>query len=106
MSRRFQVTLHGSGLSVPVEDHKPIRGFFTIRRVLAETPEDAERRAVATLEQEERYRGLLATTEQELGSRNGFRLRLESIGELSWFRWHFSKHSPSFIFYQDEENEG
>jgi hypothetical protein len=106
MSRRFQVTLHGSGLSVPVEGDKPIRGFFTIRRVLAASPEDAERSAVATLEQEERYRGLLETTERELGSRNGYRLRLESIGELSWLRWHFSKHSPSFIFYQDDENGG
>jgi hypothetical protein len=106
MSRRFQVTLHGSGLSVPVEGEKPIRGFFTIRRVLADTPDDAERRAVATLEQEERYRGLLETTERELGSRAGHRLRLESIGELSWFRWHFSRHSPSFIFYSDDENDG
>jgi len=106
MSRRFQVTLHGSGLSVPVEGDKPIRGFFTIRRVLADTPEDAERRAVATLEHEGRYRELLEITERELGSRVGYRLRLESIGELSWFRWHFSRHSPSFIFYPDDENDG
>lgn len=105
MSRRFQVTLHGSGLSVPVEGHKPIRGFFTIRRVLADSPGDAERRAIATLEQEERYRELLKTTERELGSRDGYALRVESIGKLSWFRWYFSRHSPSFIFYEDDEND-
>ena len=105
MSRRFQVKLHGSGLSVPVDGEKPIRGLFTIRRVLADSPEDAERRAVATLEQEERYRGLLETTERELGSRARYSLRLENIGELSWFRWHFSKHSQSFIFYSDDEND-
>lgn len=106
MSRRYQVTLHGTGFSVPVEGDKPIRGFFAIRRVLADSPEEAERSAIATLQQEERYRSLVETTERELGSRDGYRLRLESIGELSWFRWHFSRHSPSFIFYQDDENDG
>src|SRR5262249_22917449 len=103
MSRRFQVTLHGSGLSVPVEGDKPIRGFFTVRRVLADGPDDAERRAVALLEKEERYRGLLEATRKELGNLDGFRLRLENVGELSWLRWHFSRHSTSFIFYQDDE---
>jgi hypothetical protein len=105
MSRRFQVTLQGTGLSVPIEGEKPIRGFFTIRRVRAESPKDAERSAIATLEQEERYRGLVETTERETGRRDGCRVRLESIGELSWFRWHFSRHSPSFIFYSDDEND-
>ena len=106
MSRRFQVTLHGTGFSVPVEGEKPIRGFFTIRRVLADSPEEAERMAIATLEQEERYRGLVETTERELGSRDGCRVRLESIGQLSWFRWRFSRHSASFMFYSDDENDG
>ena len=105
MSGRFQVTLHGTGLCVPVEGAKPVRGFFTIRRVLADSSEEAERSALATLEQEERYRGLIETTERELGSRAGCRVRLESMGELSWFRWHFSRHSPSLIFYSDDEND-
>jgi len=97
MSRRFQVTLHGTGFSVPVEGEKPIRGFFTIRRVLADSPEDAERKAVATVEQEEKYHALVRTTERELGNRDGCSVCLESIGQLSWFRWHFSRHSSSFI---------
>jgi hypothetical protein len=67
MSRRYQLTLLGTGISVPVEGDKPIRGFFTIRRVLADTPEDVERRAIATLEREDRFRGLVETTERELG---------------------------------------
>jgi len=106
MPRRFQVTLHGTGFSVPVEGDKPIRGFFTIRRVFANSPEAAERSAIAALEREERFRGLLETTERELGSRDGCKVRLESIGELSWLRWHFSRSSPSFIFFQDDENDG
>ena len=103
MSRRYQVTLHGSGFFVPVEGDSPARGFFSIRRVLADCPEDAERKAISTLEQEERYHGLLETTERELGSRASCRIRLESIGELSWFRWFFSRMPQSFIFYQDDK---
>ena len=108
MSRRYQVILHGTGFSVPVEGDKPIRGFFTIRRVLADSPEEAERSAIATLQQEERYRSLVETTERELGSRDGcrIRLRLDHIGHLSWWRWHFTKHSPSFIFFEEDENDG
>jgi len=104
MSRRFQVTLHGTGFSVPVADGDTIRGFYTIRRVLADSPQDAGRKAIATLQQEERYCGLVETTERELGSRDGCRVRLDSIGQLSWFRWHISRHSPSFIFYSDEKD--
>ncbi|HLP77513.1 MAG TPA: hypothetical protein VK327_11415 [Candidatus Paceibacterota bacterium] len=106
MSRRYQVTLHGTGFSVPVEGGKPIRGFFTIRRVLADSPEDAERSAIATLQQEARYRSLVETTERELGSRDGCKVRPDDIGYLSWWRWHFTKYSPSFIFYGDDENDG
>ena len=106
MSRRYQVTLHGTGFSVPVEGDKPIRGFYTIRRVLADSPEEAEQSAIATLEQEERYRGLLETTERESGSRTGCRVRVDSIGHLSWWRWCFTRYSPSFIFYGDDENDG
>src|SRR5439155_9800366 len=105
MSRRFQVTLHGTGFSVPVADGDSIRGFYTIRRVLADSPQDAGRKAIATLQQEERYRGLVETTERELGSRDGCRVRLDSIGQLSWFRWHLSRHSPSFICYSDEKDD-
>ena len=103
MSRRYQVTLHGSGFFVPCEGLSPARGFITIRRVLADCPEDAERKAVSKLELEERYRGLLETTENELGSLASCRVRLESIGELSWFRWFFSRMPQSFIFYQDDK---
>jgi hypothetical protein len=105
MSRRFQITLHGTGFSVPVEGDKPIRGFFTIRRVLADSPEAAERKAIAELEQEERFRGLLESTERSLGSRNGCRVRVQTIGELSWLRWHLSRQSSSFIFFQDDESD-
>jgi hypothetical protein len=105
MSRRFQVTLHGSGFSVPVEGDKPIRGFYTIRRVLADSSADAERSAIATLQQEEKYRSLVETTERESGSRDGCSIRLDSIGQLSWWRWYFTRHTASFIFYSDDEND-
>jgi hypothetical protein len=105
MSRRFQVTLHGTGFSVPVEGDKPIRGFYTIRRVLADSPEQAGQSAIATLEYEERYRGLVETTERESGSRAGCRVHVDSIGHLSWWRWCFTRYSPSFIFYGDDEND-
>ncbi len=105
MPRRFQVTIQGQGLSVPVDDGDLIRGFFVIRRVLAETPEEAERKAIAGLEAEEKYRWLVQETQKQLGTSNGCNVRLENIGELSWFAWHFGKHSNSFIYYSDEKDE-
>jgi hypothetical protein len=100
--KRYQVTLHGRGFHVPVEGHKPITGFFAIRRVIAENADEAKRTAIETLELEKRYQELVEITAKELGFRNSCSVRLDSIGYLSWFRWHFSRHSPSLIFYQDE----
>jgi hypothetical protein len=94
--------LHGKGFHIPVEGGKPIIGFFTIRRIIAESPQDAERLAVEKLEQEDRYQQLVETTAKELGFRNSGSVRIDSIGHISWFRWHFSRHSPSFVFYSDE----
>ena len=66
----------------------------------------AELSAPDWAQQEERYRSPVETTERELGSRDGCGVRLDHIGYLSWWRWHFTKHSPSFIFYGDDENDG
>jgi hypothetical protein len=103
MSRRFQVTLHGTGFSVPVKDGDTIRGFYAIRRALADSPEDAERKAIDALQQEEKFRWLVEATKREPGSQGGCRIRLDNIGHLSWFRWHFTKCPPSFVFYSKDE---
>ncbi len=105
MPQCFQVFLQGSGFLVPSEGGKPIRGFFTMRRVLADNLEEAERKAITIVQQTEVYRLLVETTERELGSREGCRLRIESIGQVSWWRWHFNRSSPGFIFYNDEEKD-
>jgi len=100
--KRYQVTLHGQGSHVPIAGDKPIIGFFTIRRVLAENAEEAKRLAIETLEQEKRYQELVEITAEELGFKNSSSVCLDSIGHLSWFRWRFGRHSPSLILYQDE----
>lgn len=102
MPRRFQITLEGKGFLVPVDGDVPIVGFYTNRRVLADSPKDAEEQAIASLKQEDKFLGLVETTEREMGFQNGWRVRAESIREQSWFRWHFSKCSQSFICYQDD----
>ena len=103
--KRYQVTLHGRGFHIPMEGDKPIKGFFTVRRVLAENAEEAKRLAIETLEQERRYQELVEFTVMELGCRNSCSVHLESIGYLSWFRWRFGRHSPSLILYQDEAKQ-
>src|SRR5215467_10985666 len=92
--KRYQVTLHGRGFHVPVERERPIKGFFTIRRVIAKDAEEAKRIAIETLEQEKRYQELVETSAKELGFGNSCNVRVDSIGYLSWFRWRFSRHSP------------
>jgi hypothetical protein len=94
-----------SGISIPVDGDEPIRGFLAIRRVLADTPEDAERLAAETLKQEDRYRGLMGDAVRKGGNVDNIEIQLESLSEVSWFRWLFAKPSPAFIFYQDEEED-
>jgi hypothetical protein len=76
--------------------------FYTIRRLQADSPEEAERSAIVMLEQEERYRGLVETTARELGSSARCSVRVDNISHLSWWRRCFRKYSPSFIFYGDD----
>ena len=104
MSRRFQVILEGSGFFIPSEGAKPIRGFFTMCRVMADSPEEAEQKAINKFQQTKVYRLLIETTERELGSRDGCRVRMDSIGHVSWWRWYFNRSSSGFIFYSDDEN--
>lgn len=103
MSRRYQVMLNVTGILIPVEGDQPIVGFLAIRRVLADAPEDAERLAAETLAKEDRYKDLMASAASTGGSFENCTMQLESLSEVSWFRWHFAKPSPAFIFYQDEE---
>lgn len=105
MRQRYQVILHGTGFSVPVDDSKPICGFYIIRRVLADGLADAKQNAINAVKREEKYQTLLEMTEASSGSQEHCRLQIDSIGRLPWWRWYFSKYSPSFIFYSDETDE-
>jgi len=86
---------------VPVEGDRPVRGFVVVRRVQADTPDAAGRVAIDVLEKEERYRELSQTTDRELGTSDGCEVHMESVIELSWFRWYFSRQTEAFIFLQE-----
>jgi hypothetical protein len=103
MPHRFQVLLHGTGFLSRVDEDEPIRGFYVIRRVLADTPEDAARSALAELQREEKYRQLVESTANALGSGAGCNVEVDSVGSLSWWRWHFNRPLSGYIFYSDEE---
>jgi hypothetical protein len=103
MPRRFQVTLHGSGFLIPVEGGLPVRGFYAIRRVLADAELTARQSALANIQQEQRFGELLEITERETGRRDACSVEVEVVGELSWFQWHFTRCAPGFIFYQDDD---
>jgi hypothetical protein len=102
MPRRFRLLIHGSGFSVPQEGVGRVRGFYAYRRVLAETPREAEGAAIAALRSEEQVLRLLDTTEAQEGSRDQCQFQVDSVDEISWFAWHFRKYWRSFIFYGDE----
>ncbi len=56
MSHRYQVTIQGKGFStVPAEDGEGIVGFFAIRRVRADTTDEAYWTAARALEREEKF---------------------------------------------------
>ena len=107
MLLRFLVTLRGTGICIPADEDKPIRSFYSIRYVLAGSSQEAERSAIATLEQEERYRGVVETTEHELGSRDSIKLRVDSVRQLSWLQWHvwrYFKWTHPIMYCLDDEN--
>jgi len=52
-----------AGFPFPSMVTSAARGFYVIRRVRAETPQDAERQAIAALQTEERYRFISESTQ-------------------------------------------
>lgn len=72
---------------MPVDSGDPIRGFYAIRRVRAETAQNAEHQAIQLLQAEEKYRAMIEATVREIGVAKDIILRLEAINEVSWFAW-------------------
>jgi len=105
MRHRFEVTLHVSGLSVPVDGKDRAKGFYAIRWTVAESPEDAVVKAVNALKAEEHFRFLVQTTEEDLGESSQISIDLESVSLLSWMKSLFTRHPCSFIFYQDKDEK-
>ena len=105
MPRRFRLLIEGSGLAVREKGLGVVRGFYAIRRTVADTPEEAEHKAIAALRAEEQFQRLVEMTERELGNRHRCELRVDSIGELSWLGWHFSRFRgwKSFVFHGDRD---
>ena len=106
MLHRFVVALNGTGFSVPVEGDLPIRGFYTFRRVQADSAEAAGQIVILMVQQEDRYKNLVEATLKETGSGAACMLQTHGIGHVSWFRWHFTRQPASYVFYGDEEDDG
>jgi hypothetical protein len=104
MSRRYQVTIQGTGFStVPDEDGDGIVGFFAIRRVRADTPTEAYWTAARALEKEEKFQWLIESSREHTGNLPRYRLQQEDIGYLPWWRWYLTKSPENYIFYSEAE---
>jgi hypothetical protein len=105
MSHRYQVTIAGRGFStMPDADDASIVGFFAIRRARADTPEEAYWTAVRALEREWKFQWLIESTREHIGDTPPYKLELEEIGYLSWWRWHFTRPDTNFAFYETEDD--
>ena len=79
MSHRYQVTIQGKGFStVPDEDGDGIVGFFAIRRVRADTPEEAYWTSARAIEREEKFQWLVESTREHTGSVPRHRSRVQA----------------------------
>lgn len=68
---------------------------------MADSPEQAEKRVIAALKEEEKFRWLVNAS--EASSRSSYSIRADTVSEVSWFRWHFFKVPRGFAFYTDED---
>jgi len=99
MSHRYQVTIQGKGFStVPAEDGEGIVGFFAIRRVRADTTDEAYWTAARALEREEKFQWLVESTREHIGDSPRYKLQQEDIGYLSWWRWHFTRSPDNYVW--------
>lgn len=108
MSHRYQVTIQGKEFStVPDDDDDDdcIVGFFAIRRVRANTPEEAYWTAARTIEREEKFLRLVESTREHTGNIPRYRLQQEDIGYLPWWRWHLTRSPDNYAFYSEAEDD-
>jgi hypothetical protein len=104
MSHRYQVIIQGTGFStLPDEDGDSIVGFFAIRRVRADTQDEAYWTAVRALEREEKFQWLVERTREHTGEQPRYRFQLDDIGYLPWWRWHFTRPPENYAFYSEAE---
>lgn len=106
MPSRYQVLMHASGFSADVGTGKPVIGFYTARRVIADTEYKACRRAKEILWKEPRILELLEATRENLGSNDSCKVEVETCFEINWWDWMFKKYPGGLIFYSEEGEYG
>jgi hypothetical protein len=104
MPSRFQVLMHASGFHIADDSGKPVVGFYTIRRTMAETAYQAGRKAVENLWKEPRTLDLLEATRENLGNTDSCKIEVNECFEVSWWDWMFKKCPGGRIYYPAEED--
>lgn len=93
----YQVTIHARGLDVVLDDGEVIRGFYTFRKVKADTIEEAKELANLAVIDDERTQAFIKETEEKNGL---WRIEPDKAFKLNLRGRLFHRVPKGFVFYQ------
>lgn len=97
----YQILFHGSGFNVALDgDEGGIAGFYTARRVRAESSDAAFLLALENLKSEEKTKSLIS---ESISNGGHPRFEAEEIFEVPFWSRLFGSCPQGFIFYDDAE---
>jgi hypothetical protein len=101
----YQILFHGSEFNVALDGEEgAIAGFYTARRVKAESSDDAFLAALQILKSEEKTESLI---NESISNGSNPRFEAEEIFEVPFWSRIFGRYPKGYIFYDDtEESDG
>ncbi len=103
MARRWEILFHGYGFLVEMEDGDTLTGFYTARRIRANSQREAEIEALRALWKEEKIQALLEETREATGNSTSFQIVADETALISWYQWTFGSYAKGLIFYGPPE---
>lgn len=99
----WQIFFHVGGLKLKDDDGGLIRGFYTVRRVIAHTASEAEEKATRRLVREEKMQFVLSRRDEDGPTDPPPKVEAEKVELITWRCWLMGRYAKGFIFYADED---
>lgn len=98
----YQVMLEGKDFLIEMEGKEDLFGYFTTRWVKADSPEDAELKAVDLVKKDEQLVGI---TKNMDGSKPAPMIYLSEMCNVNWFQYLRRKPGKGYSFFPMKDDQ-